>query len=255
MYDSTVWIASVAALCPSRDTTGDGTTTLTDFAAGANGTATNMAVIANNWVTDDGQRCIEVDGVNDYVINDCCPIGGAKKVSLGVKFRRLATTGSGMFFCVANAITGTTANRLLVYHFSDGNLYVQFDGAIYGYFAQSLTDLSWHSLIVMFDGTATGNSNRLKVWVDGTAKTLTFVGTIPAQLTTITAGRLILGAICDYSTIYGRSRMDDVRVNVRLWSDPERAEIDASRGGTYAAASGGGTSQLINGGLVRGQVL
>jgi hypothetical protein len=236
-YQSTVWLGSIAALCPSEDSAGDGTTTLTDFTGVSNGVLTNMDA-ATDWVTDDGKRCLDFDGSNDHVVTDCTPVGGAKRIAFAVKFRRLATTGNGMFCGIANVLT-STANRLIIYHFSDGNLYCQFDGGNNGYFAFALTDLNWHSLIVHFDGSQTGNENRLKIWLDGVAETLTFIGTIPAQLTTITTGRLWLGVIADSAAIYGRSRIDDVRVSLRLWSDAERAEIDASRGGTYAEASGG----------------
>jgi hypothetical protein len=237
-YQSSVWLGSVAALCPSQDTAGDGTTTVTDFTGVSNGTLTNMDAVTD-WVTDDGKMCLDFDGTNDHVITGCTPVGGAKCLGFAVKFRRLATTGSGLFCGIANVISGTTNNRFIVYHFSDGNLYCQFDGANVGYFALALTDLAWHSLVIHYDGSQTGNANRLKIWLDGVAKTLTFGGTIPAQLTTITAGRLMLGLIADSSALYGRSRIDDVRVNLRLWSDAERAEIDASRGGTYAVASSG----------------
>jgi len=237
-YQSSVWLGSVAALCPSQDTTGDGTTTLTDFATVSNGTLTNMDA-ATDWVTDDSKRCLDFDGTNDHVITDCTPVGGAKRLAFAIKFRRLATTGNGVFAGIANAISGSVNNRFIVYHYSDGNLYCNFDGTNVGYFAFALTDVAWHSLVIHYDGSQTGNANRLKMWLDGVAKTLTFMGTIPAQLTTITAGRLLLGVVSDSSALYGRSRIDDVRVNLRLWSDAERAEIDASRGGTYALASGG----------------
>jgi hypothetical protein len=142
-------------------------------------------------------------------------------------------------FCGIANIINSSASRVIIYHFNDGNLYCQFDAANLGYFAFDLTDVAWHSLVIHYDGSQTGNANRLKMWLDGVAKTLTFIGSIPAQLTTITEGRLMLGVISDNSALYGRSRIDDVRVSLRLWSDAERAEIDASRGGTHAAASGG----------------
>ena len=61
----------VSAWVPSRDTAGNSTTTLTDLSSGENnGTLTNMAVPANNWVADTdagGVRALEFDGSNDYV--------------------------------------------------------------------------------------------------------------------------------------------------------------------------------------------
>jgi hypothetical protein len=236
-YESTVWLGSIAALCPSQDTTGDGTTTLTDFAGVGNGTLTDMDA-ATDWVTDDGKRCLDFDGSNDHVVTLQTPIGSAKCLSFAAKWRRLATTGNGFCTSISASLTSFSVGRLGFYHFSDGNIYIQFDNTSFGFFAQSLTDLNWHSLIVLFDGTATGNANRLRVWLDGVAKTLTFIGTIPAVCPT-TSNLLFLGVTSNGTPIYGKSRIDDVRVNVRLWSDAERAEIDASRGGTYSESSGG----------------
>jgi hypothetical protein len=237
-YESTVWLGSIAALCPSKDTSGDGTTTLTDFTEVSDGTLTNMDA-ASDWVTDDGKRALDFDGSNDYVITGATPVGGAKYLAFAVKFRRLATSGNGLACGIDQGIATNSSGRFTLYHFNDGNLYVQFLQLNYGFFAFALTDLDWHSLIVHFDGNASGNTNRLKVWLDGVAKTLTFNGTIPSAITMVDS-RLILGAIAG---IYGRSLIDDVRVNVRLFSDAERAEIDASRGGTYTETSGG--SNLI----------
>lgn len=241
-YQSNVWLGSIAALCPSQDTAGDGTTTLTDFTGVGNGTLTSMDA-STDWVTDDGKRALDFDGSNDYVATPQCPLSAVKCFAISVWFRRVATTGNGLFIGIANAINSAT-ERILVYHFSDGNLYIQIDGA-FGYFAQSLTDQNWHSLIVHYDGTQTGNANRLKAWVDGSAKTLTFSGTIAANVNTITTPRLFVGLIANSPTLYGAFRMDDLRILPRVYTDEERAEIHASRGGTYAAASGGGV-RLVN---------
>jgi hypothetical protein len=64
---SVLGTAPVAAWCPSLDTAGNGTTTLTDLVGGSNGTLTNM-VPASDW-TDDGSGLwsLDFDGSNDYV--------------------------------------------------------------------------------------------------------------------------------------------------------------------------------------------
>jgi len=63
----------------------------------------------------------------------------------------------------------------------DGNTqYAEFD------YSTAFSSNTWHHLVVVYDGTLTGNSNRLKVYVDSNAITLTFVGTIPSTLPTNT---------------------------------------------------------------------
>jgi len=56
----------VAAWVPSRDTAGNGTTTLTDLVGSNDGTLTNMDA-ATDWVLDDGKYALDFDGENDYV--------------------------------------------------------------------------------------------------------------------------------------------------------------------------------------------
>jgi hypothetical protein len=250
-YESSVWVGCVAALCPSEDGDNDGTTTVKDFALVSNATLTNMDA-ATDWVTDDGKRALDFDGTNDHAITTSTPAAGAKQLGFAAKFRRLANTGNG--FCAGISPGLTTGNYIfIIYHFSDGNLYCHIGGNNYGYAAVSLTNQDWRSVIVHFDGTQAANADRLKIWLDGTPLTLSFNGTIPAILiTTNVVKQLVIGAAPASSPVYGVSRIDDVRVNLRIWSDDERAEIDASRGGTYALASGGGASfPLIGtGGLV-----
>jgi hypothetical protein len=59
----------VAAWIPSRDTAGNGTTTLTDLVGSNNGTLTNMDA-ATDWVNDisnGGIRALDFDGLNDFI--------------------------------------------------------------------------------------------------------------------------------------------------------------------------------------------
>jgi hypothetical protein len=234
-YQSTVWIGGVAALCPSQDTAGDGTTTLTDFTGVSSGILTNMDA-ATDWVTDDSKRCLDFDGTNDHVITPSTPIAGAKCLAFSAKFRRLVNTGNGFAAGFGPSVT-TTSHQFIIYHFNDGNMYIHCGGLNFGFCAVSLTNQSWRSVIVHFNGSQATNATRLKVWLDGTLQTLSFSGTIPAQLPIGDASRLFLGVSPYASPLYGVCRVDDVRANLRLWSDAERVEIDASRGGTYAVAS------------------
>lgn len=46
---------------------------------------------------------------------------------------------------------------------------------------------TWYHLVMIYDGSQTGNANRLKFYVNNVQKTLTFAGTIPASLQNSTA--------------------------------------------------------------------
>lgn len=45
-------------------------------------------------------------------------------------------------------------------------------------------DTNWHHIVLTFDGTQTGNANRLKARLDGTDVTLSFTGTVGTALAT-----------------------------------------------------------------------
>src|SRR4029077_278075 len=53
-------------------------------------------------------------------------------------------------------------------------------------------DTSWHLYSAVYDGTQTGNSNRLKIYMDGVQQTLTIDGTVPATIPTI-SGDFFIG--------------------------------------------------------------
>ena len=77
---------------------------------------------------------------------------------------------------------------------------------------------------MVYDGTQTGNSNRLKGHLDGVAQTLSYQNTIPAT-TTSTAGPFGMGgtaADADAGII------DDVRIYNRALSGAEVAQLYSS---------------------------
>jgi hypothetical protein len=73
-----------------------------------------------------------------------------------------------------------TSHRTDFIYASDNLVYfVVSNGSLaYGTTSQNLT--GWHHLAFTFDGSQSGNSNRLKGYFDGVAQTLSFTGTIPA---------------------------------------------------------------------------
>ena len=64
----------------------------------------------------------------------------------------------------------------------NGKVYVNVSDSAAGFEEGSFTlnDTDWHHYALVFDGSLSGNSNRLKAYVDGSSQLLTFNGTIPA---------------------------------------------------------------------------
>lgn len=93
-----------------------------------------------------------------------------------------------------------------------------------------LSATTWHHLVWLFDGTQTGNANRLKLYVNGSAQTLTFTGTIPATLRNGTAP-LRVGAWSGSLTRYFNGRIDELGLWNRVLNTTEIAAL-------YNAGSG-----------------
>jgi hypothetical protein len=225
-------------MCPSKDTSGDGTTTLTDFVSVSNGTLTNMDA-ATDWVSDTGSggtKALDFDGTNDHVLTANTPSAAAKCAALMYWFKRPAinTTAPGLAW--AGAANDNTT-RFSINVFSDGNVYIVVGATAFGFFATN--DTNWHSLAVNFNGNGAANSDRLKAYLDGVEVTLTFSGSIPSTLPTAASSRVIIGAVMAPTLTYGSGRVDDVRAMLRIATAGEIAEVSATRGGTYTTVASG----------------
>jgi hypothetical protein len=75
------------------------------------------------------------------------------------------------------------SSRLYIAPASDNNTYVGVENGsgTYGTTGNVEAIQQWSHLAMVFDGTQTGNANRLKYFTNGTQKTLSFVGTIPSS--------------------------------------------------------------------------
>lgn len=83
----------------------------------------------------------------------------------------------------------------------------------YGYTASSkLSNGVLAHIVMVFDGTQTGNANRLKCYINGAAETLTFSGTIPSTTPNKSSDELKVGA--DVSA----SNWDGIVDELGIWS-------------------------------------
>ena len=92
----------------------------------------------------------------------------------------------------------------------------------YGFSSSNvITPNTWHHVVMVFDGTQTGNENRLKLYVNNVQQSLTFSGTIPVSTPTVGAN-LSIGA---YQTYYFPGSIDDVRVYNRALTAAEVLQL------------------------------
>lgn len=202
---------------------GSGTTATDTSTNGNNGTLTN----GPTWTTGQVGGAVDFDGSDDYIeLADLATIESQSTVTFAAWVRPDSLTGNdyGAFFCKYNSGTddlcfqiggdgGIGSTTALVGTIRNGS-------DTYGYTGNDkLTVGTWSHVAMVFDGRLTGNSNRLKIYVNGVSETLTFNGTIPAT-TTSNSVPLRIGRTGAASN-YWNGLIDEARVYNRALSDEE----------------------------------
>ena len=171
---------------------------------GYNGTSVG-SMTTSDQVSGRVNGSLEFDGSNDYInTGRITEVESVTKASVSMWAKR-ATSGSSV---AATKENGTTALGVQVY--TDGRIYfLSTSASSYGYLSNS--DTEWHHLTLVFDGSLSGNENKLKGFVDGVQQTLTFSGTVPTSTTSDTSNFLI-GRIAESGSNYSTGRADEVRI-------------------------------------------
>jgi hypothetical protein len=124
---------------------------------------------------------ISFDGTNDYV-NTNYNAGTFTKFTLAAWIYKTNTTKA---FILNAAGTATPPALILGFGIELYETIAYFDasvGSVDSYGEFPFAESGWNYWTVIYDGTQTGNSNRLKVYLNGIFKTLTFTGTIPSSI-------------------------------------------------------------------------
>jgi len=149
----------------------------------------NTGTLVNNptWTVGKvGNALAFTSAGNNYVNTaNITQMNAAPQLTMAMWFRRAAANSNinvSKYASGTNQITiGTYSDQVYLFPVSNANNYAQFTS----------NDTVWHHVVMVFDGTVTGNTNRLKAYVDGAAKTLSYTGTIPAATANNTASFLI----------------------------------------------------------------
>ncbi|MDP3956223.1 MAG: LamG domain-containing protein [bacterium] len=193
-----------------------GTNTTNDISGEGNtGTMTNMSTTTSPTPGRLGQG-LEFDGVDGYVdAGDISSLDSAQKLTLSAWAKR-SMSGSSVW--VTKEKDGIN-NRVALGLWIDGYFYVEPTGSA-GYARVSLADTDWHHLVMVFDGTQSGDSNRLKGYVDGVEVSLSYAGGTVASVTNNMAGSTFdIGRSPAYG--YSNGIADDVRIYNRALSASE----------------------------------
>lgn len=117
---------------------------------------------------------------------------------------------------------------------TDGNINFAVSDGGFAAGSVALNDTNWHHVALVFDGTQTGNANRVKGFVDGVQQTLSFSGTVPAQTPSMVT-TFVVGEDGQGGGDFANGYVDDVRIYSRTLSTAEVQALAAGHpgSGTY----------------------
>jgi hypothetical protein len=168
--------------------------------------------------------CLDASS-SQYAGSPVLPIFGIPQLTIMFRARRLGTDNGGIV-----SVDAATENRLELTSADafDGNIYAivgRGDSVAFGRTPVEPGHL-WHHYAMVFDGTQTGDTARLKVYVDGVERTLTYFGVGIPALTPSTPGAENIGRAP--GSFFTTGDMDDVAIFTSALSATDVADI-ASR--------------------------
>lgn len=176
-------------------------------------------------------QALSFDGSDDYVaLASSAPLvsQSAVTVSAWIKPTVLSEFGGivSKYLGIGDDITFNLGGACCTNASSALAVSVRNGSDTYGYTSAGVISTgTWTFVTAVFDGSLSGNSNRLKIYTNGNQQTLSFNGTIPA--TTSSGGSTYIGRA---DTSYFNGAIDEVRIYTRALSVTEiKALYNASR--------------------------
>lgn len=136
-------------------------------------------------------NALNFDGSNDIVdLGNIAVLNGATQYTIEawVQFETFSIYSTVFAKRVAD---NDRAAMLQVWSFT-GDIAVAVNGG-YGYTSEPLNTDTWYHIAVVYDGAQPSDATRLKLYVNGSAKSLTFLDEVP-NTTPMTESRFTLGA-------------------------------------------------------------
>jgi hypothetical protein len=152
------------------------------------------------------------DGSSHYIhAPNIGSLAGASALTMSAWMYISAST---TMMCVGQS-NNTNTGLVGLYHYNDGSINFELSatGGVYSGGTLSYSVVGWHHIVGVFDGSQTGNSNRLKIYIDGVLQTISFFGTVPATVPS-NAGTFDLGRYQDNGAgyEYSNSSLDEPRL-------------------------------------------
>jgi hypothetical protein len=225
--------------CPSRDTAGNGTATLTDLVGSNNGTLTLMDP-ATDWVVDTdagGVRALDFDGSNDRVAFGAGALVStlvAFSVSAWVKTVNLTTNQYPKVITLQSAQGSTPFEITLSAQFGYAGVSVGADGSSWGRFRNNVSwvNSAWQHVVITYSGASATTASAFRIYVNNSVVTPIAALSFSALGNTSNLGSPSSGG--SSNRLFGR--LDDVR----LWSGVALDGTDVAD--LYASGVGRGVS-------------
>ncbi len=192
-----------------------------------------VAPAASGLADIDNVYSMEFDGLNDYF--DCgdlsnIGISNASAASVSMWFKK---DGNGNYI-LFDFKEGSS--RIALQSYLSNSLYIYINSVSYNV-ALTVDNNEWHNVILVFDGTQASNSDKLKLYFNGSNITGgTYSGTVPTAVGAFTSS-MISNIGRTPSTAYFDGNIDEVAVWNSALSSDEVQEI-------YNATSTGKTADL-----------
>jgi len=152
-----------------------------------------------------GGRGLVFDGVSDYLdCGDITSLNSTSAFTISVWIKS-DNTNSLDYLYNKTSSSSSLIRMAIAYNIMYFNVYN--GGNAYGSVAFTSTD--WNHISLVFNGSGTGNSNRLKAYINGEEQSLTYTGTIPSTTANLSGATFQIGK---YLTDHFEGKMSDVKV-------------------------------------------
>lgn len=213
----------------------EGTSTAaTDFSGrGNHGTLTNMSLpptSTSGWSRGKLGGGLNFDGVNDYVnAGNVTHIDGSSGVTYSAWVYR---TGGSRYDGIISKFDGFNSIDMLLAGEIAGmdDIFLRVSNSPssgYAYTTNNiLTPNVWNHVVMVFDGSQTGNSNRLKLYVNNVQQSLTFIGSVGTNAPTVSSNVNI--GFYNSTANYFVGKIDEPRIYNRALSASEVSSLYTS---------------------------
>ena len=177
------------------------------------------ANFTSNWLVDNSaldnysKRSFYFDGTDQYLnAGGLSTLASASSFSISLWVKKRTTSGSYRRGCGKYA---SVSDNVYI-EFSGTNIYPRFyvtNGGVASYVTANvgLTFNTWHNVVVVFNGSLTGNQNRAKIYLDGVNVTATDVGTIPST-TSSDVSDFYFGKVNGVGVFYWLGNQDEAAI-------------------------------------------